>query len=261
MFKILLSTTLVFFLLKSTLFSAELKIYTNEEPPLNFRGQDNQVTGFAVDIVQEILKRTATNSKINLLTWARGYQYLQREENVFLFSMAQTDQRKSKFKWVGPLATKRAILIAKKKSGITITTLEDAKKVKKIGTLIGDSKKEYLQQKGFTNLHSTPKWEQVVKMLMRGRVDLLALTDVDFPIIAKKAGINISDLEVVYTMYQYHVYIGVSKQTPEQYINQWQKTLDSIKSDGTFEKIINKWGRYYNSTSWVFKENMLQFEF
>ena len=120
MFKKILSTIVVFLLLTSSLFAAELKIFTNEEPPLNFRGQDNQVTGFAVDIVQEILKRTATNSKINLLTWARGYQYLQQEENVFLFSMAQTDQRKNKFQWVGPLATKRAILIAKKDSGIFV---------------------------------------------------------------------------------------------------------------------------------------------
>ena len=56
------------------------------------------------------------------------------ENDPVAFEMSYTKVREDKFKWVGPLATKRDILVAKKGSGIKINSLEDAKKVKCIGT-------------------------------------------------------------------------------------------------------------------------------
>jgi polar amino acid transport system substrate-binding protein len=46
--------------------------------------------------------------------------------------MTHTKVRDDIFKWVGPLATKRDILVAKKGSGTRINSLEDAKKVKRM---------------------------------------------------------------------------------------------------------------------------------
>ena len=57
------------------------------------------------------------------------------DENIVLFGTTYTKAREDKFKWVGPLATKRDILVAKKDSGIKISNLDDAKKVGRIGTL------------------------------------------------------------------------------------------------------------------------------
>ena len=107
-------------------FSQELKIYTINEPPLNFI-KGNKISGVATDIVREILKRTNDTSTIEAIPWSRAYNYAETEKNVILFSMGRIPQRENIFKWVGPIARKRAMLLAKSGSRIKVEKLEDAK--------------------------------------------------------------------------------------------------------------------------------------
>ena len=122
----------LFSLIPGTLYAEKYAIITTHEPPLNFSIGDishahgNQVTGFTTDIVREILKRTNNTTVIELLPWARGYRTIQKEKNVFLFSMSRSEERENKFKWIGPIAFKKQLLFAKKGSGIVINSLEDA---------------------------------------------------------------------------------------------------------------------------------------
>ena len=107
--------------------SAELTILTENLPPLNYV-DNGTLVGPSVEIVREIQKRVGSQEQIQVYPWARAYKMALEKENVILFGMTYTDVRKNKFKWVGPLATKRDILVAKKGSGIKIKDLEDAKK-------------------------------------------------------------------------------------------------------------------------------------
>ena len=135
------------------LLSAELTIFTENLPNLNYI-KDGELVGLSVDIVKEIQKRVGSHEQIKVLPWARAYKMALQEENVVLFSMTHTESRKDLFKWICPLVTKRDILVAKKGSGIAINSLEDAKKVKRIGTIRDDSKERLLKSHGFTNLES-----------------------------------------------------------------------------------------------------------
>ncbi|UCF01351.1 MAG: transporter substrate-binding domain-containing protein, partial [Deltaproteobacteria bacterium] len=124
---------------------AELTILTENLPPLNY--VDNGVlVGPSVDTVREIQRRVGSHEEIKVYPWARAYQMALEKENVVLFGMTHTDVRHDQFKWIGPLATKRDILVAKKGSGITINSLEDAKKVKRIGTLRDDTRERLLKR-------------------------------------------------------------------------------------------------------------------
>ncbi|MCP4755547.1 MAG: amino acid ABC transporter substrate-binding protein [Proteobacteria bacterium] len=245
--------------------AAEIFVYTTHEPPLNFTAGKNtsyakgdQVVGVASDVVKEILKRTSSKAVVKLLPWARGYQAVSEKKNVFLFSMARTQARANQFQWIGPIATKKAILFAKKGSGITVDRLDDAKRVKSIGTMTDDSKEQYLVRNGFTNLEGSPTWEQSLTKLVMGRVDLWTQTDLDSPVIAKRAGVDINDIEAIYTLHKAVLYIGVNKKTSKALVRQWQKALDEIKSDGTFETIVEKWAAFYNAKNWIVRNGMLQ---
>ncbi len=57
----------------------DLRIYTSQEPPLNFSQTldedvfySEDVTGLATDFVREILKRTKTDAQIEQVPWARA---------------------------------------------------------------------------------------------------------------------------------------------------------------------------------------------
>jgi polar amino acid transport system substrate-binding protein len=136
--------------------SAELTILTEHQPPLNYV-EGGVLVGPSVEIVGEIQRRVGSHEEIKVYPWPRAYRprayrTALKEENVVLFGTTHTELRHDKFKWIGPLATKRDIFIAKKGSGIRINSLEDAKRVNRIGTVRDDTREQYLKGKGFTNL-------------------------------------------------------------------------------------------------------------
>jgi len=120
----IVAAVLLFF--SPSLHGVELMILTENLAPLNFV-KDGVFVGPAVEIVQEIQHRVGSRVQIEVYPWARAYRMALEEENIVLFGMAQTEEREDKFNWIGPIARKTDILVAKKGSGIKINSLEDAK--------------------------------------------------------------------------------------------------------------------------------------
>ena len=56
----------------------------------------------------------------------------------------------------------------------------------------------------------------------------MASADLDVPAAAKQAGVDINEIEAVYTMYAYDVYIAVSKTTSDNLVRHWQNALDEM---------------------------------
>jgi len=244
----------------SPIFAQKLKIYTIEEPPLNFV-EGNKITGVTTDIVREILKRTNNTSTISTLPWARAYQYAKTQENTIIFSIGRIPQRENMFKWVGPIARKKAMLFAKRGSGIKVEKLKNAKDVRTILTMRKDTQEQYLQKHSFTNIHGLATWRQGLKMLLSNRGDLWTQKDLDVAIILKEEKVNSDRIEAVFTMFELSAYIGVSKSTNDDIVRIWQSTLDEIKNDGTFEKIIRKWEKYYGVSNWIYKDGLLMVDY
>jgi polar amino acid transport system substrate-binding protein len=70
---------------------------------------------------------------------------------------------------------------------------------------------------------------------------LSIFTDITIPEIVRDAGYRLDDLEPVFTVLQTYFYIAVSKDTPVEVVQAWQSTLDSMRRDGSFEKIYRRY--------------------
>jgi len=220
--------------------SAELTILTENLPPLNYV-KDGVLMGSSVEIVQEIQRRIGSNEPIQVFPWARAYRLALEEANVVLFGMTYTKDRHDKFKWVGPLAKKRDILVAKKESSIKIKTLEDAKKVQRIGTLRDDTREMLLKQHGFTNLYSVSDEQKNAKKLVLGRIDLWAYKIPGVKKVCELAGVDSNELEEVFHLREINLMIAFSKKTPDIIVKKWQNAFDEMIADGTLESIQRKW--------------------
>jgi polar amino acid transport system substrate-binding protein len=212
-----------------------LEIYTENSPPGNYL-ENGKLTGFSVDIVREILRRRGRINDIQVVPWARGYNLALTNPNTALFSTTRLPQRENRFKWVGPLYRQTWGFYAKKGSGIRIRSLDDAKKIQRIGTYNKDAKEQFLQKKGFSNLVSTNKNIGNVRHLIQGSIDLWVSSDFNMPYLVEQAGFNPDQLEHVYAFRDVDNYIAFSKQTSDDLIEKWQVTLDEIKKDGTYEE-------------------------
>jgi polar amino acid transport system substrate-binding protein len=160
---------------------------------------------------------------------------------VVLFTTAQTPERQALFHWVGPLYSVRLGFYARKSDRHRIDTLEAARQVGAIATYKDDFGEQVLKSLGFTNLDSSNSPQSNIRKLMSGRVDLWFFYNVSVQQVAREAGIDPSDLELVYTHKKYFSYIAFSKPTSAEIVKNWQTVLDDMKADGTYWWLTRKW--------------------
>lgn len=217
-----------------------LQLVTENYPPITFM-KDGKVSGFATEVVQEILKRRNHPDNIRMITWDEAYNLALKDKNVVLFSTTRTDKRETLFKWVGPIGSYHDILYTKKGSGIVINNMEDAKKVGKIGVVDGWFSNEFLAGLGFRNLESAKLPTDNARKLVEGKLDLCAFTDMTAPEILKDAGYSMDEIIPAYVIKTYDFYIAFSRGTADEIVNRWRQSLNDMKADGTFDKISGKW--------------------
>lgn len=217
-----------------------LTILTENLPPLNFV-ENGTLVGPSVEIVKEIQERTGSVEPIQVYPWARAYKMALDMENVILFGMTYTKDRSELFKWVGPLATKRDILLARRDAPFSITSLEDAKKVERIGTLRDDVRGKLLEKMGFTNLEPVSDEQNNAQKLALGRIDLWAYKKPGFRTVCKLAEVDPDLFVEVAHLKESELKIAFSKKTSDAIVARWQKAFDDMMADGTVQQIKDKW--------------------
>ena len=221
--------------------TADLRILTEEYPPLNFRA-DGEITGQATEVVRELIRRTGIGDEITMVDWQEGYQALLEQPDTAMFSMVMTPERKELFQWVGPITVLDTNLYAAAGSGIRAASLDDARIVNGIATVAGYYSEQVLRdEQGFTNLKSYPDEASALRALLEGEVELLASNNTVIPAIAENIGVSMDELESVFTLSTDMSYIAFSKDTSPLLVGKWQEKLDEMKDDGFFEKIYSSW--------------------
>ncbi len=218
-----------------------MQIYTENYPPLTFMNSFGEITGFGSDVVNEIMKRNRIFVDIKLSLWSNGYDLALNNPNFCLFTMDRTQLRDNLFQWVGPIGTNTTWLYTKAGSGITISSIEDARNLKAVGTVNSWFSDQYLRSLGFTNLVSDNDPNVMTNKLMHGEIDAFVCSDVTFPEIMKGQGYPYKQAVTAFSLMSSDYYIAFSKNTPVSIINQWQTTLQSMRSDGTYDAIFRKW--------------------
>lgn len=252
MIRYIFKTTLTFLLILvfGTFSNAEnaknshLTILTENAGESNYLDKSGRLTGHNVEIVKEITKRLGKDYPIETVPWARGFYMAKNNPDIMLFTTARTPEREDLFKWVGPLQTSKYIFYAKKDYNNEIKSLDDAKKVEAIGCIADDVRQKILLNKGFKNLDpyfGLKANAQNLKKLLAGRIDLWASSQGDVNATLSISGTDPSEIKEMFLFFQLYEYMAFSKTTSDETVQKWQKILDDIKSDGTYEKIMSRY--------------------
>jgi polar amino acid transport system substrate-binding protein len=216
---------------------------TEQYPPYNFE-ESGKVKGIVADLVMEMMAKMGVDKPIKLVPWARGYQKVQTDRGTCLFSMTFTKEREPLFKWVGPVATTRVTLVKLKKNQmIKINDLDDVNKYK-VGVIRSDIGEQLLINSGKVNTAVIEPVDRTVlniRKLAAGRIDLISYGDAPLKWEIKKNGFNIADFETVFKISEGRLFIAFHKETPDKIIETFQQTLDGLKADGTYDRIISNY--------------------
>lgn len=200
--------------------------------------------GISIDLVKEIQSRIGNSKKIQITPWNKGYDVTLNNSGYALFLTTRSKKREHLFKWVGPVSSVKLVFFKnKKRDDLHINTLEDAKKVQSIVVAKKTIANEKLLELGFKNLEINTLANYSLTKLLENKVDLYPVAYDGFLYKLKKLNLEnkIVPVQMKQPIYESKLYIAFNINTDEKVINKWQKSLDDIKNDGTYQKILNRY--------------------
>ena len=220
--------------------AAGLRIITEENPPLNFT-EDNRVTGFATEVVEEIQRRIGEHDPIQVLPWARGYEMALREPGTMLFSTTRTLERERQFKWVGPLTVAKTAFYGRKGGNIKVASLEDARRLPRIGVPNAFYSEQFLRRAGFTNLDIAYSPSIMIRKFLANRYDIIVSDDFTLPAILAENSITPDLVIPLFVFMENERFLAFSLGTDDREVARWQSSINVMKKDGTFAKLFTRW--------------------
>lgn len=203
--------------------------------------EHGELTGSAVEIVHEIARRTECGCTMETVPWKRGYAALRHDPDVALIPTTRTAARERLFHWIGPILRVQWVLLARSDADISINSLDDARDVRAIGTNIGDAREQFLKERGFRNIESTTSNVLNLRKLAGGRVDLVFATTAGMFEAIREIHADPKAFRVAYEVREVDLYVAVSAQTGDEQVRQWRQAFESMREDGTFQRIYRKW--------------------
>jgi polar amino acid transport system substrate-binding protein len=216
-----------------------LLITTEHAPPASMKAGDH-VVGRETDKVREIMARTGTDYKIDLLPWKRAYTMALSQPQTCVYSTSRTPERDRLFKWVGPTDEAEWVFWGRADHEFPLKTLEDARKLR-IGTYNGDARDEYLRSRGFNVDPATNDLVNPQKLLM-GRIDLWA--------VGMRSGVQLPPYEwtgkvvPLLVFNRVKVYLACNPSVPDELIARLNAALDEMRRDGTLARLARQYDQW-----------------
>lgn len=225
----------------------QIELFTEVLPPFQSHDAAGKGQGFSFDLVEQICSMTKDCKTPAFVPWSRAVATVKERPNTALFSMYRKPEQEKDFQWVGPLTSANIVFLGLAGRGLKVTSMEDAKKLGKIGVQADSSHHKRLMALGFGNLELTSTTDEAVgntniHKLMAGRFDAWIATEQSARAKAKILGIPDQQLETLYVISQDKLFIAFNVNTPASTIARWQKALDEIKARPAFDALRKKHG-------------------
>lgn len=219
----------------------DLSYLTEEYYPFNYT-EERVLKGLSTDLLRMVWDETGTpHQTIQSMPWARAYESIQHDAFTVLFSMARTQEREEMFAWAGPILVVRFVLIAKKKKGIMLNTLDDLGGFR-VGTVRDDVSDTLLAQyKKIATIEAVADMEQNISKLMDDRLDMVAYEARSWDKIADRLNLAPQEYEVVYVLNETPIYYAFHKGLPVELIRTFQEALDRIRAKPAYQQLLDRY--------------------
>lgn len=222
-----------------------MQALTEDMPPYNWRDDKGEMTGFSVQLLHALLKRSGLQLDergVQLLPWARAYQTALYQPDIVLFTAARTAERDKLFQWVGPIGP-RAIWFWRlaSRSDVAPQNLAEATRWR-IAAVRNSASAQQLSLDGFESLVNVTDETDKFRMLRRGRVELVTALELGAAFHMRQLGGSLSELTRLFVQdAQYDYYFAVSRGTAPAKVAALQQALDAMRLDGSLERLRQQW--------------------
>ncbi len=223
----------------------DLKFYTEEYPPYNFRAPNGQLAGMSIEMLAEVLqtmgsKRNAQETQ--LLPWTDVYNHLLNGKNVLGFATTRGASREKLFKWAGPIVFSRTVLIGPK-GGKKLNSIADTKDCK-IAVIKNDNGHHAVLDAGVPeeNIILALHMDEIIKLMEEGKANFWAYEETVLNWYLNSKNLN-REYESVLTLESNNLSFAFSKDVPDRVVAQFQDALDEFKLTDIYFDILDRYTR------------------
>ncbi len=228
-----------------TALAQPLKVYTEDFPPFNVLDEQGRPSGYAVELLAQLMQEAQQDYRLELVPWARALTLGKQMPNTLIFTIARTSEREAFFYWIGPFANRTTALMRLRDSPLRVGSLEEAKRYR-IGAINGDAGMEMLRAQGFVhgkNLIVLDKRNDLIRLLQLRSIDFVVASPNIMHYVAKRAGLSPEQLSIqlILNKAPEGFYFALNRQSPPELAQRLQAALQRLDERGSLDALKRKY--------------------
>ncbi len=217
-----------------------LPIATEHYPPYEMLEAVDGLKGFDYEVLVEIFTRLGYKLKIEFLPWKRALAYTQRGTTLGILTCAYTKEREDYIIYSNPISKRTTgYYVRKGFKGPTPLTIADVKG-QRVASVSAYASLNALIEVGIMPIGANDT-KSAISMLQRNRFDYLYLNRQSTDFIINQLGL--SNLFTFHPINHKEFFFCFSKKYKgvSQLITSFNKMLETLRKDGTYKKIHDKY--------------------
>lgn len=215
-------------------------VFYLEDEPI-YTSADEQSPGFLLELTIEMSRVMAIKPEIQFLPWKRAQRKTINTSNAVIFPLTRTASRENNYRWVCKIF-EVPVMFINKQGGPVINSIEDAKKIRGIGVILGTPQEEYLKQQGVG--YVAVSGADLYSGLAEGKYNFIYTAKPEAMLGWKKGGYLVS-LQFGKPQQTLPLWIATNKESNLINDEQWIDALEKTKASGVFDALESKYfGRH-----------------
>jgi len=208
-------------------------------PPFSFRGPQDEIVGFDIDIIKEIAHRLSMDIDIQDKPFGTLLPQIELGQiHVIAAGMTPTEDRAKQVDFTKPYLTSNPLLIVTRSADDAISDLDDLKG-KNVIVNTGYTADIYMSPMTDITLLRLPRVADALAALEQGKADAFVTATFTLSPYVKEGDTRFKTIKLTETDEQSA--LALSKNLPEVFLERVQETLDTMEADGTLDALKKKW--------------------
>jgi polar amino acid transport system substrate-binding protein len=213
------------------------RVVTADFAPLTDNSSPDR-KGLLYELVKEMMKLQNIDKTIDFMTWPEAMAEV-KKKNTVAFPVTRSKEREANFVWLTKIFDMDRSFTGKPGSA-AINTVDDAKRLKAVGTTVNSASLAFLKAKGLPNIKEFESSRKLMEALLAGDVDVV-YQPAPFCKTDWKAAGGQGALVFGEPQERSAAYLAADKESTLNPAD-WQEALKVLEQDGTFEKLTALYG-------------------
>jgi polar amino acid transport system substrate-binding protein len=229
--------------------SEDFWVLTNLEPPFSQADPRGKLSGYAIELVENILNTAGVEQTILAAPWERVLKEGREKANVLVFAVARTPEREQDFHWITAITANVYGIYALKSKHQKLHQLTQLASFGEVAVLENDFRQNILEKYNYIKVAPQNDWSSAIQALLNNKVAGVFFSDGGIEYFCSQNHWDCNDIDRVFTYQTVTTYLVMSKvDTQPSLVDKLTTAANTYKQSSDFQRLTQTWlTRYHNS--------------